>query len=67
MSNEAINRALDAHLILEVFISFLKDKAPELSSDPLLSDAKVVIEVYRDYGADGLRDYLSIIDDTELQ
>jgi len=66
MSNEAIDRALNAHLILEAFVSVLKNRVPNFPDDPLLSDAKTVIEVYRDYGADGLREYLSITGNTEL-
>jgi hypothetical protein len=66
MSNEAVNRALDAHLILEAFVSVLKDRVPNFPDDPLLSDSKIIIEVYRDYGADGLRDYLSITSNTEF-
>ena len=66
MSNEAVSRALDAHLILEAFVSVLKDRVPNFPDDPLLSDSKIIIEVYRDYGADGLRDYLSITSNTEF-
>ena len=66
MSNDAINRALDAHLILEAFVYVLKNRAHNFPDDPLLSDTKIVIEVYRDYGADGLREYLSITGNTEF-
>ena len=67
MSNDAINRALDAHLILEAFVSVLKMRVPNLPDDVLMSDAKAFIEVYRDYGADGLREYLSITGNTEIE
>lgn len=64
MSNDAINRALDAHLIVEAFVSVLRQRVPHLPDDVLMSDAKAFIEVYRDYGADGLREYMGISTDT---
>ena len=67
MSNEAVTRALDAHLILEAFVSVLKNRVPDLPDDIFMSDAKAFIEVYRDYGAEGLREYISITGNTEIE
>ena len=67
MSNDAVNQALDAHLILEAFVSVLRNRVPNFPDDPLLSDTKAIIEVYRDYGADGLREYLGITGNTEIE